>query len=748
MSLLATGGSPPEVLAYLAAWVVGSTFPGVMVWRLVAGPSTLACELGFGSVLGIVLQLLIWAAATLVHQSWLMLLLPAGVAAAFGLVPRLRKHWRPHRTVQTRTPLLWHVAMAGVMGLAFYRLAAERLSNMPLPPTASELPRDTWWNSAVAYELGRTLRPQDPFVVGEPLRYHWFADAHVTATAQLSGAPIAHAMIALWFVPMLAVCLMAVAAAASHFLNGSDRWWVGPAAALFTLVTPAVWQLSDPGLSRTTSGFVVGSPSGVLALTLILALSGPVLDLLHGRGRPGTWLVLALLLGCSAGTKPSILPVVAFGAALVVAVDLIRARRLNRPMLVVVAASALLVLVASPVLIGSTGGSHFQFFALLTSDPSYARLLGGRPVLPGAGGWILPAVADGQPNAVPIVVMLLLLWTLTELPRLLCLAGLAVAPLRRDPGVVWGAGVVTGGWGGMWVLAHSGYGQHYFWTVTVAMATVVVVTNAARLLPKDQRARAFIAPLAMMALPAVLTVALLRTRPPVDLAGTTASIVLGRLGPYAVLLGVGLATTAAMVVLRRVGRVWSLPLLTAVTAFALAAALPSAVTALRNESERPGGAQPRVGVNFYYVSAEQQRAALWLNQHSPSAAVVATNMFCWPMGRDVPACQTGFTWLSGLSGRRLVLGDWAYSSATTRNYTGIGRVDQQPSPWPERQELSLAAVRTPSPAVLDRLTRDYGASWLFVDTRASKVSPRLEDLTILRYRSSYLRIYQLRSTYS
>ena len=68
---LEQAGAPPrQVLAYLAAWVLGCTFPGVMVWRALTGHSTLVKELGFGSALGIVLQLVIWAVATAVHRPW------------------------------------------------------------------------------------------------------------------------------------------------------------------------------------------------------------------------------------------------------------------------------------------------------------------------------------------------------------------------------------------------------------------------------------------------------------------------------------------------------------------------------------------------------------------------------------------------------------------------------------------------------------------------------------------------------
>jgi hypothetical protein len=755
------GGAPSrQVLAYLAAWVLGSTLPGVLVWRALAGHSTIVRELGFGSVLGIVLQLLVWAAATSVHRPALNWGLPVAVGVLFVLVPRLRRHWWPRRRAGAGTPARWHIAMAVVVALAVYRFEKVTGEGRALPPQPSVVFRDTFYNSALSYELSRTVRPQDPFVVGEPLRYHWFADAHVTATAQLSGAPISTAMISLWLVPMLVVVLLVVAAAAQHFLDGasatsgegtvlsdSRRWWAGPLAALFWYPAPALWQFGRPGTAKVGEGFVASSPSAVLSLALICCLAAPVLDLLRGRARRGTWLLLTLLLATCVGTKPSLLPVVAFGSVVVLVVDLFRSRRMNWPMAYVVGASGLIAAVAAPFLTGSTGGSRLQLLALVTADPSYARLLDGRPVVPAAGGWLVPALADRLPDAVAVVGMLLAVWLLTETPRLLSLAGLAVRPLRADTGLRWACGVLLGGYGGMWVLAHPAYSQHYFWSVTLPLATVVTVTNAVRVLPASRPARTLVVPLLVVAGPGLLAGYLAATGEGVDLDGPTEAVIEGRLRPYAlVVAGLAIALLAA-VLLRAVARPRALPLLTAVTAFALAACLPAAVLKVRAARPPDLDPLPTVGVTYRYVSPEQQQAALWLNRHSASTSVVTTNILCWPMGQATDDCSNNSMWLSGLSGRRMVLSDWSFSSATAADYDGTLPLDRMPSPWPERRRLSLDAVRNPTPQLLQRLRRDYGARWVFADRRASAISPRLAQLAELRYRSSNISIYRLADSY-
>jgi len=476
-------------------------------------------------------------------------------------------------------------------------------------------------------------------------------------------------------------------------------------------------------------------------------LLGPVVDLLRGRSNRGTWVVLTLLLIACVGTKPSLLPVTACGALLVIVVDLVRRRRVCWPMAYLVAASALIAAVAAPFLTGSTGGSHLQLFALVTSDPSYARLLDGRPVIAAAGGWLVPALADRLPHAFAVVGMLLLAWLLTETPRLLSLVGLAARPLRRDPGLRWACGVLLGGYAGMWVLAHPGYSQHYFWSVTLALATVVTVTNAVRVLPASRRARTLVPPLLLVAVPGLLAGYLTTTGARVDLDGPTRAVIEGRLRPYALVLAALAVAILATFLLRRVARRWSVPLLTAVTAFALAASLP--VAALQVQRSRPPQlkAGQKVGVVYRYVSPEQQRAALWLNRNSTLTSVVATNVFCWRMEVRTDGCAINSMWLSGLSGRRMVLSDWSFSSVTSARYDGTRPPNSMPTPWPDRLRLSRAAVENPTPQVLGRLRTEFGATWLFADRRASRISPRLRQLATLRYQSPNIEIYQLADSY-
>jgi hypothetical protein len=751
LALLGAGYSPGQVLAYLVAWLLGSTFPGVLLWRAMARRTTLVRELGFGSVLGISLQLLVWAVGTAVgHPRIMMVVLPVAVALVFVLTPGLRRHWWPERSDRLSTPLGWHLAMVVVALFSIYRFFRLSMMQRPLPPQPIEVSRDLWYASAISSELTRTLRPQDPFVAGEALKYHWFADAHVTATAQLSGLSVVDAMMNAWQLCILVVLLLVVAASVEHFLDGpqltgpdgaplSDirRWWAGPLAATFTFAITAMWRFGNPGIQRVGNGFVPSSPSGTLGLLVLLGLTGPVLDMLRGRSRRGTWVTLVLLLLLASGTKPSLLPVVGFGSLVVVIVDLLRTRQLHRPMAVVFVLSLVIAAVTAPVLAGSTGGSRLQLFGLMVVDPSYRLLYGGKLVLPAAGGWLLPALADGIPHAVPIVAMLLGIWLLAEVPRLLALAGLLTMPLRQDPGVLWAAGVGAGGYAAMWVIAHPGFSQHYFWTETNALMVVLSVTNAVRLIPASRRARTLLLPAVAVAVPLVIAAHHTMVLPKVDLRASLSEVVTGRVHPYLVIMeGLAVALLLALVI-RALFRRISLPLLTTLTICALAAALPAPLTQLQTATSPEPGPLPKVGVAYQYVSPEQQEAALWLGSHSPRDSVVATNMFCWPMGQDSPRCAVNAMWLSAISGRRTFLSDWSYSVASTSQYDGTVPMNALPT-----------AVEAPTAKVLRQLRSQQDTTWIFADERASRISPKLKRLADLRYRSEHIAIYQLHDSYA
>ena len=748
---LTTVGDPAtSVLLYFGVWLASTTLPGVLVWRALARPTTLVQELGFGSVLGIALLILAWLPATLANRPMLIWLWPAGVVVAFAAVPSLRRHWWPLRPEGRFTPGRWHTAMMLVCGVAFARLYAMDLHGRPLPPTpSSNIHQDAWYQLSLTHALGRTIAVQDPSADGVPLHYHWFANAHVAATQALSGVSMSDVVLHLWLVPMLMTLLFAVAAATERIVQGAGGdpvspalWWAGPVAALLAGALPAALFLSEPRLPDIDNGFIASSLSGVLALVVVLAFVGPVLDILHGLAGRGTWLLLLILLALGAGTKPSLLPVVACGGLLVMIAQWVRTRAFPRTAGILTLLPLLLIPVAMVAVFGSTDGSRLQLLQTLSLDPAFDGAVGGDDSLPGRGGWLAPDLANGSSDVWVVALGLFALFVLTELPRLIGIAGPLGATLRNDPGMWWSAGVVGSGFGGLWVLSHPGYSQHYFWRIVIPLGIVLSVAMVARLLPTGP-GRGWPA-VAVVGLAGIGMAAAVTYPWPLEPPLEVLYDVTDRLMPYAVAI-------AVMTVIIWMLRLWSdrrgwtrVPALALVACFICAAGATTAVYDLARSVRFAWEGEPIAErESSRYVSGDEQRAALWLNEHSDEDDLVATNVFCVPV-RYRTGCHHASFWVQGLTGRQLLIGGWAY---TEQNLTAYGRggdvrYHRLGSPWPDRVALSLRAVRTPDPAVISELER-RGVTWIFADRRATEVSPELEEFATLRYRNADVLIYRL-----
>ncbi len=144
-----------------------------------------------------------------------------------------------------------------------------------------------------------------------------------------------------------------------------------------------------------------------------------------------------------------------------------------------------------------------------------------------------------------------------------------------------------------------------------------------------------------------------------------------------------------------------------------------------------------------YLTTEEQEAALWLGEHSAPLDVVATNAQCRPGQRTVPGCDARGFWVSGLSGRRALLGGWAYTDAAIALHGVDGRsYVHQPSPWPDRFDLSQAIFTDPDARVAAEL-RDRGVVWLFGDRRAGDLSPDVSEVAELQFENDLVSIWRL-----
>jgi hypothetical protein len=144
------------------------------------------------------------------------------------------------------------------------------------------------------------------------------------------------------------------------------------------------------------------------------------------------------------------------------------------------------------------------------------------------------------------------------------------------------------------------------------------------------------------------------------------------------------------------------------------------------------------------VSPLEQQAALWLRENSDPEDIVATNSHCQPVRSGPPCNAIGF-WVGGISGRRIVLEGWDYTDEAHVQHGVDGKHrNYQPPPWPDRYELSHAAIEGSTRGVLDELQDRYGATWLVAVRRAGPISDRLAGLADLAYENEDVAIFRLR----
>ncbi|MGH3425134.1 MAG: hypothetical protein ACRDO8_10420, partial [Nocardioidaceae bacterium] len=685
---------------------------------------------------------LAWVPAVLVGDAWLAWWWPVVAIGAFVCVPSLRVHWWPRRSGRTVTRRRWHVATAAVCVVAVGRWFVEVMRKRPLPGVDDlRVHPDLWFQQGLVNQLQHTLQVQVSQVAGVPKRYHWFSNADVAATSQMSGVPSTTVLFHLWLVVMTVTMVLAATALARRLMDdgdgeGAGRWWVGPVAALLVAAVPVTVVLGEPRLRNLGNGFVSVSTSGILGLVVMLVLSGPVIELLRGRGGRGTWALAILLMALAAGTKPSNLPIAIAALGLVATVRYWRTRRFPATPVVLAVVALVLIGASAFKLMGGEGGTGVLPFQTLELDPAMKAADGGsaaRVLLVGLG--------------------LFGLYVVTELPRLLGMLGIVHRRTRADPAIWWTAGVVFAGFCASWLVSQPGYSQQYFWRVVIVLAVVASMAVAVRVVPDDVRPRDVAGPLTTVVVAGLAVGAWVLQWPEVDATDPDTGAFV-RLVPYA-LAAVVLAAAVGLwrlPVLRRSTR--ALPVLPLVLAFSLAAGTPAAVDDLREPvrlavTGRPMPYSQREAPRL--VTVEEQRAALWLRDHAgdgedPGTGRVVTNVVCVPT-RYAHGCEaTGF-WVGALSGLPVVLGGWAYAEAGRDKYPSGSdgpSYKNRPAPYPERLRLSLEMIRNPSAGVARQLREKYHARWVFADRRATPVSPAIARYADLRYRNSDVLVYELR----
>ncbi|MBM0236805.1 hypothetical protein JNW88_05945 [Micromonospora sp. ATA32] len=335
--LLAAGTPAVDLLRYTLYALLAVMLPGTLVYRALRGrPHTLVEDLAMGAAVGLVLELVGWAAFTAAGAPGWLRLWPLAVLLPFALLPRLRRHWwvRDH----TPVPPGWAWSLAAVVaGFTLY-LSESFLRVNPVLPTDEGQAQyiDLAFQLSIAGAATHQAPLDVPQVAGEPLHYHWFGFAHIGAASLVSGVDLPTVFFRL-AVPALCALAAVLVAVVGWRVSGRPYAGVVAAGLMFT-VGEFGYENGIRQLFGTQATFIVwGSPSmtysWVLLLPLIAAL-GEIVGRARGVALPalgrGAWVLAALFLAASTGAKASSVPVVLAALAFTGAVLLAVHRRLPR----------------------------------------------------------------------------------------------------------------------------------------------------------------------------------------------------------------------------------------------------------------------------------------------------------------------------------------------------------------------------------------------------------------------------------
>lgn len=722
--LLYCATPPWDIARFVLASIWSVLLPGVLVHRLLAGPSpNLLTEITYGFLLGIPLQLVAWATFVTVGAGPWMTVYPVLPLVVFGAVPSLRRHLRPIRYADRLRPWVGCSLALGYLFLLL-RLAFSTFLRSPLPPGTGRWYQDLYWHLAISAEAMHAAPPQVPQVAGDLLRYHWFSNAHMAALALVSHVDVLVVVIRLWYLPILAATV-----AATYLLT--VRLSGSPVAGVLAMTLVVIPTSLQPVLwvGATASNAVTGlSPSEDLGVPLTLLAVGVLVEAVRGRLSGRGWILLALTLGACSGAKSSILPTLVCGVLLALLVNLVR--HSNRVTSLKVAALTLGILVTTaPFLAGGSAASRLGLADGIRLQASYRGL--DRLIRSGAGpghSWLI------------LLLVLLVVGVLLQKGTALTLLGLS-RDERRDPATWLLVGCLAGGFGALVLIDHPSQSQVYFLTGLLPLWVTLTAWGLAALLAQWRRVRPARHPLAILLLGAAAGLLLLRLA---HLAGGAHGGTPTAVVRLALVLGGVAALVAAVVVgstvLRRRGqiRLAATLALGAATALVAAALVPSALDAVHTLS--PISGLPPTAAR---LRPAQVAAATWVRRHTPASDLIATNVHC-TVGRTRPHCDSRAYWVTGLTERQAYVESWAYTDQAQANHGKDGyRYTKQPFYNQPRLRMNDLAFTAPTPADLATLYR-AGVRWLVADSGAGPVSSRLHQLAILRFQEGGTAVYQLR----
>ena len=697
------------MLRYAAYFGGCVTVPGVLLLRAcTTSPRTLAEDVGVGTAVGLAYELAGWAIWTALGLQRIQIVWALAVPVTFLLVPQLRRFWRAPQA--PRLPVSWSAGLALVISAAIAYWYGSAVQPLATPPNGQQYYPDLLWHLALVQEAGRDVPPQIPQVAGETLHYHWFADAHLASAVQISGLDPRLIVFRLWFAPLLVATALCVAALARQV---SRAWWTGPIAVFVTVIVSRVALWEYVGFGPMPVVFL--SPTQTYGSLLCVATATLLLSVLYGRQPRRAWIAAALLLGASAGSKPTTIPLLLAGTGLATLFVLIRRRRLPKAGVLTCAGLLGLALLAASTVTGSTSGIGIRLFGFLRFFPGYEAFTGDTSYPVPHGGLVVAGLRHADSLVIGWAALTLLVVLVTMATCVVPLLAVVVPRTRTDPVHWWLLGAVIGGWLGYLLVDHPGSAENYFLGSAVPFGVVLTTSVAAAgLHGRSRRTRRTVVIATLAA--AVVVVGVIRFFGNVGKAPHERDAIIWAIAEPLIWFGVITLLAILGWTVLRIARPAVRGLgITVIAVAVLGLVMPGRpphglLTALTMSTPSPQRQQTQPA----FTGAENQ-AADWVQHNVPADDVVATNTWC-RLPRSRGPCDARGYLVSGIGGRRAYIEGWAYTEQSMRNPQPHVHYTMLPSPWPDRVQLTEGATVHPSAATMEALRR-AGVRWLFVDHR-------------------------------
>lgn len=789
--LIRTGSPAADVLRWIGVLLLEVLAPGFVVVRAVRrATAPLVEDVAWASVAGCLVGLLGWFVDRLLPVAPGPYVVGPLVILAGLLVPVTR------RRVLARPAPGWgvwpSVSLGAVMMVALGWMASTGLRAYKIDPGihgTSYYP-DVMYQLDLVGELRHMLVPTYPPVDGTSLSYHWFLyaiDAHLVTH---SGINVFDSSLRLAPATLVPAILMIAAVVARRL---AMRVWAGPVAAgllgVVDISQASRWSTEDTSIGVLSRNWRA-SPPQTMGWLASLGAAGVLFAYLRrsedDRAVPVALLVPLFVL--TAGSKSSELPVITAGVALAAFVQLLRRDWVLLKRCVIALVLGLAVFeAASLTLYGSSSyGVRLQLLGVIRARIS--RMFPS--IRPGTGSLLHPAhyslVAIGTVT---------LLWILPLLPRVLGLF-FQVRYRVADPAgwVCFGAAIA--GFGLSLLMRHPAGSEIYFMlsaypigVVGAASGLVLAADRCRDALGAKAAGRRFGLWLAALAVAGAGSAGIIayaqldldplqRARRAGGAISQTALAWHWWAPTVEVLVVLALLTAIAALVIRRVWRrtgtapvagtedgaapaarrsrgplVWlsAVTLLLGTGLFTMTLEFHGTVTAVQGSPEavHPSTAQLIHG-GLLPTRRDAFAAGRWVDAHSGSDDVVATNMYCRydrsVRLRHLHPCDARNFLASALTQRHSLVGGWGYADRIVSSAWTLKTAYRNAPFWNQKLlAQQYDAFAHPTAALLADLYTHHHVRWIFVDLRDKPVAvAALDRLALRRFRGPTTEVWQLR----